>query len=92
MVDRSADRFGEAAIIERGGDGLAVAGEFDNGAVELIGSDAGAHQRNEKVEGLRSHPAGLAHGGKALRAMQLDLAGAAFGAFLGFHIGHDGLT
>jgi hypothetical protein len=24
--------------------------------------------------------------------MQLDLAGAAFSAFLGFHIGHEGLT
>ena len=74
MVDRGAAALRIAAIAEGGGDRAAGAHLGEDDVVELAGGDAGHDVGDERVEDLGGDPAGGAHAGKALRAVQLDRA------------------
>ena len=87
VVERGADRFGEAAIIERGGDGAVVHGELEHEPVERLGGHAGPHLIDEEIEHLGHEPAGLRHAGEGVRSVELDLGVARLGAGK-FEIGH----
>src|SRR5256885_1308188 len=71
MVDRGADRLREAAIAERGGDGAALDDHLVAHAVELVGADAGFHERRDEVEHFGGQEPRLAHAGKGLVAVDL---------------------
>ena len=87
VIERGADRLGEAPIIERGGDGAMVHGERVHELVERLGGDAGLHFVDQEVEHFGHQPARLGHAGKGVGAMQLDLGVARLGAGK-FEIGH----
>ena len=61
MIDRGADGFAIAAIIERGRIGAVGYGEVEDEIVQRLGGDAGLHMRDEHVERLGRQPAGEAH-------------------------------
>jgi hypothetical protein len=72
VVDRGADRFREAAIVQRRGDRLVVEDELVAQAVEFARRDARLDMGRDEVERLRRQAAGLAHAFEALGAVKLD--------------------
>ena len=48
---------------------------FEDEAIDRLGGNAGRHDRRQFVEAMGGELAGLAHGRKAIRAVQADLAG-----------------
>ena len=76
MIDRSADRFREAAVIERRRDRLVPDNEFVAEPVELAGRDPRADMRNDEVERRRGQPPGLPHAVERVGAVDLDLLAA----------------
>ncbi len=88
MVDRSADRLREAAIVQRCGDGPVVGDVFMADAVQLSGGHARFHVGRDQVQGLGGQPARLPHALERLRPMQLDLSGVLARRLLGCDIIH----
>ena len=87
VIERGADRFGEAPIIERGGDGAMIHGELEHELVERLGGDAGLDLIDQEIEHLGHEPARLGHAGEGVGAVKLDLGVARLGAGK-FEIGH----
>src|SRR5262249_15028728 len=77
MVDRGADRLGEAAVVERRRDRLTVEDEVMAQLVELGRGHALAHLGRDEVQRLGGEPAGLAHGLELGWAVELDARGLA---------------
>ena len=67
VVQRGADRFREAAIIERRRDRAVRHGEIEHEGIERLGGHAGLHLIDEEIEDLGHEPAGLGHAGEGFR-------------------------
>ena len=79
-----------APVAERGGDRAAIQRHLPHHIIERGSGDAGADERDQRVEDLGGEPPGLAHGFEPGGAMEFDRAVARHHiGFVGDHIvGH----
>src|SRR5205807_6194306 len=75
LVDRDADRPGEAAVAEKAGDAAVVADEAVGHAVEVGGGDAGPDRRGDGVEAGAQDAAGAVHQLDLLRLLEPEDGG-----------------
>ena len=88
MIERGADRFAIAAIVERRGIGVMRHREIEDERVERLRGDAGPHMLGQEVKRLGGQPAGPAHSGEGLRPVQFDMARLAACNFDSVNKGH----
>nr|ABZ09831.1 hypothetical protein ALOHA_HF4000APKG8L7ctg1g6 [uncultured marine microorganism HF4000_APKG8L7] len=88
MVDGGADGFGEAAVVERRGNGVARGGEVVAQEVECIRRHARHDVGRDGVERFGREPPGAAHGRELLRPVNLDTPGLGPKAVRAFHLVH----
>ena len=75
MVDRRADGFRKAPVVERRGLGSVIDDEFVYQPVELVRGHAGLHVGRDHVQRLGGKTARATHALESLRAPELDLSG-----------------
>src|SRR5690606_29356836 len=71
LVDRRAQRLGEAAVAERGRVGTVGDGELVPDAVELVGGDPRSHRGAHVLQGLCGETGGAADAFDRLRVVDL---------------------
>jgi hypothetical protein len=79
MVDRGADRFREAAVVERRRDRIVIDDEPVAQPVEVAGGDPGTDMRSDEVERLGGENSRPPHAFECFRPVDLDPAVARFG-------------
>jgi hypothetical protein len=77
VIDRRAGRLGIAAIHQGRRLRVVIHGELEYQPVDALGRYAGGHLVGEHVEAFGHQPAGLAHAGEGIGAVELDLSGLA---------------
>ena len=76
VVGGDAQGVGIAAVVEAGGQGPVVEGEFPRQLVEKRGRHARLHMRRERIQAFRRQPSGRPHALEAFGSVDLDPAGA----------------
>ena len=74
VVQRRADRFAVATVIERRRVGPMRHGELEHQIVESFGTSARLNVARKHIKGLRGEQSSLPHASEGILAMNLDLA------------------